>query len=119
MRVLCTVSLAILLTICAPGCAAPRRTVSAASISAFLQVVEDGEFHAIARAGKEVFVEGLCIPDHAQWFGHLSSSEPEAGQVRYVLYDFQGEVSVGQVYLILEEDSGRVIEFNFFEAWFE
>jgi hypothetical protein len=119
MRVLYTVSLVILFAICTPGCAVRRRTVPEASIAAFLQLVEGREFHGIARAGKEVFEEGLYIPNHAEWFGHLPASEPQVGQVRYVLYDFRGAASVGQVYLILERGSGRVVEFDSFEAWFE
>jgi hypothetical protein len=84
-----------------------------------MEVVERGEYHAMTRKGEEVFKEGLCIPDHAKLFAEFPRSEIQPGHIRYVLYSFDGEASGGEVYLILEQDSGKIIEFNYFEATYE
>jgi len=83
------------------------------------EIVERRDFHEMARTGKEVFEPGHYIPDHAALFGQFPFTEPASGRVRYVLYSFRGQASVGEVYLILESDSGRIVEFNHIEAWFE
>jgi hypothetical protein len=93
--------------------------VSEASIYEFLEIVERRDFHKMAQAGKDVFEQGRHIPNHAVLFGQFPSSEPRSGQVRYVFYSFRGEASVGEVYLILESDSGKTVEFSHIEAWFE
>ena len=84
-----------------------------------MEVVQSGDYHAMTRKGDEVFKEGLYIPDHAELFARFPWSEVEPGYIRYILYSFDGEVSGGEVYLILERDSGRIIEFNYFEATYE
>ncbi len=84
-----------------------------------MEVVESGDYHAMTRKGEEVFEEGLCIPDHAGLFAEFSRTEMESGNIRYVLYSFDGEVGGGQVYLILEQGSGKIVEFNYFEATYE
>lgn len=89
------------------------------SIQEFFEIVERQDFHEMARAGREIFVEGLHISNHAALFEHFPSSEPDSGYVRYVFYSFQGEASVGQVYLVLESDSGKIVEFGRVEAWLE
>jgi hypothetical protein len=119
MRCLCIVFLFALLAGCAPECASVRPTVSPAAVSEFMEVVERGEYHAMTRKGEEVFKEGLSIPDHAELFAGLPRSAMELGRVRYILYSFEGEASGGEVYLILEQDSGKIVEFNYFEATYE
>lgn len=115
MRFLCVVFLVALLA----GCAPAEPPVSAAEISEFMEVVERGEYHAMTRKGEEVFKEGLCIPDHAGLFAEFPRSEMEPGYIRYILYSFDGEASGGEIYLILERGSGRIVEFNYFEATYE
>ena len=119
MKMLCVVSLAILCVSCMPACTGARPKASEASIYEFLEIVERRDFHEMARTGKEVFEQGRYIPNHAALFGQFPSSEPRSGHVRYVFYSFRGQASVGEVYLILESDSGRIIEFSHIEAWFE
>lgn len=84
-----------------------------------MEIVESGDYHAMTRKGEEIFKEGLYIPDHVKLFAKFSWSEVEAGYIRYTLYSFDGEASGGEVYLILEQDSGRIVEFNYFEATYE
>ena len=93
--------------------------MSEASIYAFLEIVGRRDFHEMVQTGKEVFEQGLYIPNHAALFGQFPSSEPRSGHVRYVLFCFRGQASVGEVYLVLESDSGRIVEFNHIEAWLE
>jgi hypothetical protein len=115
MRYLCAVFLCAFLA----GCVSASPTVSPAAISEFLEVVESGDYHAITCKGEEVFQENFCIPDHAALFAEFPRSEAEPGHIRYILYSFDGEASGGEVYLILERDSGRIVEFNHFEATYE
>lgn len=75
-------------------------TVSPTSMMEFFEVAESKDYHKIAEMGKEVFKQGLCIPDHAKLFNELSSSKINEGHIRYILYSFQGEASGGEVYLI-------------------
>lgn len=97
---------------------APKAVVPSDALIQFYEVVESKDFHRMARMGKEVFRQGLTIPDHAKLFAGFPSSEVERSRVRYVLYSFQGEASAGEVYLILERDSGEIVELNSFEALF-
>ncbi|MBN1813168.1 MAG: hypothetical protein JXA14_15135 [Anaerolineae bacterium] len=115
VRFLCTIFLVTLLA----GCVPAKPTVSPAAISEFMEVVERGEYHAMTRKGKEVFEEGLCIPDHTELFAEFPRSEMEPGHIRYVFYSFDGEASGGEVYLILDRDSGEIVEFNYFEVTYE
>ena len=119
MKVLYAISLAILCAGCMPGCTTARPTVSRDSIDEFLEIVERRDFHGMTQTGKEVFEQGLYIPNHAALLGQFPSSEPRSGHTRYVFYSFRGQASAGEVYLILESDSGRIVEFNHVEAWFE
>ncbi len=104
---------------CTPAGTATPPPVSPASIAEFLQIVESKDYHQMSRQGQEVFKPGLTIPDHAGRFKEFPSSEFGPNRVRYVFYSFKGEASAGEVYLILEQDSGKVVEFNYFEALFE
>ncbi len=96
--------------------AAAEAVVSSAALIQFLEVVASRDFHGMVRKGEEVFGRGLVISDHAKLFDGFPSSEVEQGRVRYVLHSFEGEASVGEVYLILERDSGEIVEFNSVEA---
>jgi hypothetical protein len=98
---------------------APKAVVPSDALIQFFEVVESRDFHRMARMGKEVFRQGLTIPDHAKLFAGVPSSQAGRSRVRYVLYSFHGEASAGEVYLILEQNSGRIIQFNYFEASFE
>jgi hypothetical protein len=101
------------------GCVSAEPTVSPTAISEFIEIVESGNYHAMVQKGEEIFKEGLCIPDHVEVFAEFPRSEMEPGHIRYILYSFDGEASGGEVYLILERDSGRIVEFNYFEATYE
>jgi hypothetical protein len=101
------------------GCTPVKPTVSPAALSEFMAIVESGDYHAMARKGEQVFKKDLYIPDHEELFAEFSWSEVEPGRIRYVLYSFDGEASGGEVYLILEQDSGRIVEFNYFEATYK
>lgn len=118
-KTLCVLSLFIGLIGCTALGTSPKPTVPPASISEFLELVESEDFHKMARKGREIFTQSLHIPNHAELFTQFPSSEIERGHIRYVFYSFQGEASGGEVYLILEQDSGKVVEFNYFEASFE
>jgi len=109
MKVLRIISLAMLIVSSVPGCAPTRPTVSEASIEAFLEIVERRDFHEMARTGKEVFEPGHYIPDHAALFGQFPFTEPASGRVRYVLYSFRGQASVGEVYLHYNGVTGGVV----------
>jgi len=63
--------------------------------------------------------EGQYIPQHHELFRDYPSNQPERGLIRYILFRFRGEASLGEVYIILEQETGKIIEFNYFEAWFE
>ena len=39
--------------------------------------------------------------------------------VKYTLYQFNGDVSAGEVYLIVDIETGWILEFNHYEATFE
>jgi hypothetical protein len=119
MKTLCVLSLFFVLIGCTAVGMPPKPTVPPASISEFLELVESEDFHKIARDGKEIFTQGVYIPNHTTLFAQFPSSETERGHIRYVFYSFRGETSGGEVYLILEQDSGKVVEFNYFEASFE
>jgi hypothetical protein len=119
MKVLYAMSLIFFFARCVPGSAVGGRAVPEASLEAFFVVVEGRDFHEMARVGRETFAEGLTIRDHGALFAGFPSSSPRRGHVRYVLYEFRGEASAGQVYLVLEGETGRIIEFNAFEAWFD
>ena len=116
---LCVMSLFVVLIGCTTEGMTPKPTASEASISEFLEIVRSKDFHKMARKGKEVFKEGLYVPNHAKLFSQFPFSEFQPGRIRYVFYSFRGQASVGEVYLILEQDSGKVVEFNYLEAWFE
>lgn len=119
MKVICMVSFLVILAGCATGEVGAKPTVSPNSVSEFLEVLESSDYHRIARVGREVFETGLCVPNHAELLRGYPSSAPRQGQIRYVLYSFHGEASAGEVYLILNGDSGEIIEFSHFEASFE
>jgi hypothetical protein len=89
------------------------------AIYAFFEIVERQDFHEMARAGRDVFVQDRYIPNHAALFEQFSFTAPRSGHVRYVLYSFGGPASFGEIYLIVESDSGRIVEFNHVEAWLE
>lgn len=112
-------SLFALLIGCTPENTPPKPTVDPAAMAEFFQVVKRKEYHQMARTGRELFEPGLYIPDHTEQFEQFPASEYGPGRIRYVFYSFEGEASAGEVYLILEQDSGKVIEFNYFEAFFE
>jgi len=119
VKVLCILFLLVTLTGCTVEGTATEPTVSPASFSEFLEIVKSEDFHKMARKGKAVFEQNHYIPNHANLFAEYPSSEIDQGRIRYDLYGFEGEASAGMVYLILEQDSGKVIEFNYLEAWFE
>jgi hypothetical protein len=97
---------------------ASQAVVASDALIQFFEIVESKDFHRMARIGEEVFRQGLTMPDHAKLFAGFPSSEVERSRIRYVLYSFRGEASAGEVYLILERDSGEIVEFNSFEALF-
>ena len=108
--------LSLILTGCAVLAKPAKPTVSPASIAEFFEVVETKDYHAMTRKGQETFKEGHYIPNYAGLFEDLPDSEPGKGQIRYVLYHFEGDASVGEVYLILEAATGKIVEFNHIEA---
>ena len=73
----------------------------------------------MVRYGEETFRDSLYIPNHAELFNDLPSTVYDEGLVRYVLYSFKGEASLGEIYLIIKEDTGKIIEYNFLEAIIE
>jgi hypothetical protein len=101
----------------ASGLALP--TVPDASLHQFLQRAETGDYHQIVSEGKAIFTEGAYIADHAELLAPFPCSEVRPGHLRYTLHSFGGEASVGEVYLILQKGSGRIIEFNYIEAFLE
>ena len=119
MKALYVMSLVILLVSYMSGCTATRPAVSEASIDEFLEAVGRQSFHEIARTGDEIFEQGRYIPNHTALFVRFPSSVPKNGHVRYVFHSFRGPASIGEIYLILESDTGRIVEFNHVEAWFE
>lgn len=119
MKVFSVLSFLVILVGCATADVRPKPTVSPNSVSEVLEVLESKDYHRITRVGGEVFKQGLYVPNHAELFRGYPSSAPRQGQIRYVLYSFHGEASAGEVYLILDGDSGEIIEFSYFEALFE
>ena len=119
MKVICMVSFLLILVGCTTGGVSAKPTVSPNSVSEFLEVLESKDYHRIAGAGREVFEQGLYVPNHAELLRGYPSSAPRQGQIRYVLYSFHGEASAGEVYLILDRESGEIIQFSYFEALFE
>ena len=119
MKFFCVLFLLVILIGCTTEGMTAKPTVSPASIAEFLELVKGQNFHQMARKGKEVFKQGLYIPNHTEQFQQFPFSESEQDRIRYVFYSFKGEASAGEIYLILEQDSGKVIEFNHFEAFFE
>ena len=120
MKRLCIVWLPISLVLvgCASGGGLARPTVSEAAVLEYLEIVERGHFHRMALEGQEVFTEGAYVPNYAELFERFPYSEPQPGHIRYSLYSFSGKASAGEVYLILERESGRIVEFSFVEASF-
>jgi hypothetical protein len=102
------------------GCTADdtqaKENVLPASISDFFKAVESQNFHSISRIGEQIFRPGLYIPDHDNIFYEIPNSEYGEECIRYVLYSFQGEESAGEVYLILEKNSGKIVEYNHYEV---
>lgn len=96
-----------------------RSAVSKASVLQYLEIVEAGNFHQMALEGKGVFREGAIIPNYIELFKPFPYSEPQPGRARFTLYSFSGEASAGEIYLILEQGSGKIIGFNSFEAFLE
>jgi hypothetical protein len=119
MRILYALSLLALLVGCATDGPGKGQSIPEASIVEFLEIAERGDYHEVVRAGEEVFHEGWHIPNHAKLLSRFPSSEPQPGRVRYALHRFQGEASVGEVYLVLERESGQVVEYSYFEAMLE
>ena len=113
----------LLLILLLAGCSGihtnPKPTISPTSIEDFFEVVESKDYHAMTRKGQETFKVGHYIPNHVEAFVDLPSSEAGEGRIRYVLYSFEGEASAGEVYLILEPATGKIVEFNYFEATLE
>ena len=108
-----------LLVACSSDRPLEQPTVSTDSIEHFLALRDGKDYHEMVRLGKEVFQDSLFIPDHVQLFKDLPSSDYSEGLVRYALFSFKGETSLGEIYLILDEDTGEIIEYNYFEAILE
>jgi hypothetical protein len=102
---------------CATSATTSAPTVPPTEIVEFIEIVESKDYHRMAQQGKETFQKGLYIPNHADLLAQFPASEPQQDYIRYVLYSFRGEASAGEVYLILEQATGRIIEFNHIEVW--
>jgi hypothetical protein len=110
----------VLLLFLSAGCAQVQqpRTVPEDDIAAFLNTLETGEYHDLERNGEEVFQEGLYIPDHRSVFRDYPSEELPDGQIRYDLLTIEGEAGIAWIYLFLEKDTGKIIQFSAGEATF-
>jgi hypothetical protein len=115
-----TYLIVVLLLILSAGCAQAQqpKIVPEDDIAAFLEALETGEYHDLERNGQEVFQEGMYIPDHRSMFHDYPSEELPDGQIRYDLLTIEGEAGIAWIYLFLEEDTGKIIQYSAGEATF-
>lgn len=110
--------LSLLLLLCLINCTTQPAT-DPQKRQVFLDSLEGGDYHTIARQGEQVFHVGQIIPDYALRLSAFPNQSYAKSQVRYVLFRFEGDVSLGEVYLVLDVTSGEIIEFKHFEAFLE
>jgi hypothetical protein len=95
-----------------------RSVVSSSDLAIFLELVESGDFHAVARRGETLLKPGQYIPDYAVQFKAFPAGRTKNGQIRYDLMQFKGTAGAGGVLLFLKEDTGEIVQFLPFEATF-
>lgn len=96
-----------------------RNAIPLSSLTQYFEVLASEDYHEAARRGKDLFGQGLVIPNHDELLSEFASSDMDHARTRYSLYSFHGEASAGEVYLIVGKKSGEIIEFNYVEASFE
>ncbi len=116
MRVVAALAILGVLTGCAKGTRTHRDAVPPAAIAEFVQVLESGDHHGAVRKGTAVFERGRVVHDHEKVFGAYPAVDAGQGMIRYDLSTFQGEASVGVIYLFLEQSSGTIIRFMSYET---
>ena len=84
----------------------------------FLEVVKRGGFHAMWKQGEQIFQQDRLLPKHAAQFKGITPAEPQPGQVRYTLYSFRGTSGAGDISILLEKSTGKILKFSRVETSF-
>lgn len=95
-----------------------RVIVAEAEILAYLDRLEISPYHDLKPAGTEIFQPGRHIPVYRRIFDDYPAQELPEGQIRYDLLVTEGETGTAWIYLFLDQDSGRIVEFSAGEATF-
>jgi hypothetical protein len=70
------------------------------------------------KTGDQIFQQNRFVPDHATRFKGVPSSEPQPGQLCYILYSFKGITGTGEISLLLDKSTGKIAKFTRMEASF-